>query len=184
MSFITLNEQIIDLDKIIDKNIKNINFRETISLVFHAAVAMTKNQNDPNHSEWKALYYEFESQLIQQDKQKWPHLTIVKNDYNKRIDIIPIVESFVESNNIFMLLLKLLYIENYKRPYVYKSYNYPKILSHKIKTTNNTQIEHLSLADLFELLEMYINYYNKIYYDDIHENFEHRLGKRILNLIN
>lgn len=99
------------------------------------------------------------------------------------MDIFP-SESFVKSNNIFMLLLRLLYVENYKRSYVFKSYGYHKILACKIVVVGKLslakkEIDELSLFDLFEFLRLGINYYIKIYGNDLH--FEYQLGKTILN---
>jgi len=178
MSIINISEQIIPMEKIINKNINDLTFKEIISLVFHAMQFVIKDESMNDQDVWKNIYTEFERELIEQNKKKWPYMTITKNDYAKRIDIYSIDASFISSNNIFMLLLRLLYIENYKRPYVYKSYKYHKILGYKIKADSNDSVTKLSLNDIFDFLHSCMKYYIKIYNDGKHSEFE--LGKKII----
>jgi len=178
MAIVNLDDHIVSLDKILNKKIKNITFKEAISLFFHTATVMINN-SDPEYEQWKELYIEFEGQVVQQNKLIWPQLTITKNDYGKRIDIIAMDKSFVPSKNIFTLLLRLLYIENYKRAYVFKSYEYHKILSHKLKNESETLAKSVSLDEIFSLLKKHVIRFLKIYTND--KYYEHLLGKKIFN---
>ncbi|XWV25332.1 hypothetical protein QJ856_gp0438 [Tupanvirus deep ocean] len=182
MTSITLNEQITPLEKIINKSINNLTFKEIISLVFHAASILSNDNMDTISQGWKDIYADFEKELEKQNKIKWPHMSITKNDYNRRMDIFSTGGSFISSKNIFMLMLRLLYVENYKRPYVYKSYNYHKILSYKPKITHDVCVKKLSISELFEHLKLCMKHYLKVYNDDKH--FEYQLGKTINDIIN
>ena len=192
MTSITYNEQIIPLAKIINKNINNLTFKEIISLIFHAVgivandksepepVILKQNSNNPidNQPTWKNIYDEFQKELEMQNKYKWPVMTIIKNDYSKRMDIFS-NDEFIVSHNFLTLLLRVLVVENYKRPYIYKSYNYHKILSHKLKISESHSIQKISMTDLFAYLKICLKYYIRIYNNE--KYFEHQLGKAILN---
>lgn len=181
MTTIHLNDQIVPLEKIVDKNINDVSFREIISLIFYAAISISKNKSNPDQIEWKEIYNNFENELVEQNKQKWPQILISKNDYNKRIDVISAYSPFIETKNIFMLLLRLLYIENYKRPYIFKSYNYHKILGCKMRNKTDIIIKNLSVMDLFGILKQHLNRYMKIYNDE--NNFEYLLCGAIMKQI-
>jgi hypothetical protein len=178
MTSVIFSDQTISLEKIIDKNIDNLTFKEIISLVFYAVSTVANDITEPDHSAWKNIYEEFEKELHEQNKHKWPNMSIIKNDYSKRIDIFSTGATFITSKNFLMLLFRLLYVENYKRPYIYKSYKYHKMLSHKMKISNNTSVKKLSMIELFKYLKTCLNYYIKIYNDDM--NFEYQLCKSIL----
>ncbi|XWV26593.1 hypothetical protein QJ857_gp0474 [Tupanvirus soda lake] len=181
MTSIILNEQITPLEKIINKNINNLTFKEIISLVFHAASILSNDNLDTISQGWTDIYTEFEKELEKQNKSKWPQMSITKNDYNRRIDIFSTGGSFISSKNIFMLMLRLLYVENYKRPYVYKSYNYHKVLGYKPKTIDNVCVKKLSLAELFEHFKICMKHYMRVYSDEKH--FEYQLGKTINKIL-
>ena len=192
MTSITYNEQIIPLAKIINKNINNLTFKEIISLIFHAVGIVANDKSDPelatlkrgaeylNDSQltWKNIYDEFQKELEMQNKYKWPVMTIIKNDYSKRMDIFS-NDEFIVSQNFLTLLLRILVVENYKRPYIYKSYNYHKILGHKLKISESHSIQKISLTDLFTYLKICLKYYIRIYNND--KYFEYQLAKAILN---
>lgn len=182
MSTINIIDYIIPLDKIIDKNINNVTFKEIISLVFHATLIISNDTTEPDHDKWKQIYTQFEKELAIQNTKKWSYMTIIKNDYGKRIDIFSTDTSFIPTDNIFMLLLRLLYIEKYKRPYVYKSYKYHKILGYKLEIEQNILVKNISLLELFEILHKYMKYYIKIYNDG--KYIEFNLGKEIIDQLN
>lgn len=182
MTTVFLEDQIIPLNKIINKNSKNITFKETISLIYHAAALMSNNNEHPDKENWEKLYNEYKTELEKQNRIKWPHIEFIKNDYDKRMDILIVKSSFIYSKNIFMLLLRLLYIENYKRPYIYKTYEYHKILGHKVDDYPDIIAKNMSINDLFGLLKQHLIFYKKIYNDDMH--FEYQLANIILNQIN
>jgi hypothetical protein len=179
MSIINIQDYIVSLDKIVNKNINNVTFKEIISLVFHAVQIVSHNETEPDYFVWKEIYVQFEEELKEQNKKKWPYMTITKNDYGKRIDIFSTDTSFISSNNIFMLLLRLLYIEKYKRPYVYRSYKYHKILGYKMETTNDTCVIDISFKELFDFLLIFMKHYIKIYNDG--KYLEFNLGKEIID---
>lgn len=183
MTITTFKSQTISLDKIIGKNISNTSFKEIISLMFYASLVMSNSTEDPDSTKWKEIYSEFEKQLEEQNQHGWPKMTIIKNNFGKRIDIFTLNEPFMESNNILTLFFRLLFIENYKRPYIFKSYDYHKVMGYKIKSNNDNSVKNLSLEDLVNLLKKYMIYYISIYNNDM--RMEYQLGKKIYNqLIN
>lgn len=184
MKDITLESLIYPKEKIVDKSISEIDFKDVISLVFYGTIFAATEMNE---IEWKKILDEFNLQLEKQNKCGWPTMSINRNDFDKRMEIFVSNTSFVTTNNFLTLLFRLLLIENYKRPYIFKSYNYHKILGHKnvpkkeLFIGNNTLVKNLTLHDIFNLLDDFINYYLKIFGDDT--TFEYRLAKRIsLNL--
>jgi hypothetical protein len=181
MTTVVLEEQIIPLDKIINKNSKSVSLKETISLIFHATVLISNDSAHPDKEKWKELYNEYKTILEKQNKIKWPQIIITRNDYQKRIDILTTSSSFVKSNNIFILLLRLLFVENYKRTYIYKAYGYYKILGHKINDYPDIIAKNMSVSDLFDLLKKHLFFYKKIYNEDLH--FEYQLVNTILKQI-
>lgn len=74
-------------------------------------------------------------------------------------------QSFIPSDNLLLLLLQLLYIEKNKETNnIYVSFERYDILSYYLDSIKPRDIEHLSLIDIFEILETYmesyINFYN------------------------
>lgn len=163
------------------KSVNDLTFKDVVSLVFHSLVILSKSKNEPNSKEWIQIYEEFEKELQTQNNQKWPQLNIIKNTVEKRIDIFTINGSFNKTTNLFMLLLRLLYFENYKRPYIYKSYNFHKILGYKIKNHYNTELKYLSIHSLYDILIQYLEYYSIIYYDN--SIYESGISNEILKLL-
>ena len=176
MTSIVYDEQIIPLVKIIDKNINNITFRELISLIFHALSIEANNESNDNL--WHKLHKEFLQELDTQNKEQWPVMSLIRNDFSKRMDLFT-NDVFIKSENFFTYLFRLLVVERYKRPYIYKSYNYHKVLGHKLKTSDSVAVEKLSITELFTYLKIFMDHYISVYNKDIY--FEHQLGRKIFN---
>ena len=171
-----IDNEIYPLDKIICKNISQITFKDTISLIFHAIYRVAELD-----IHWASIYQEFKLELENQNIIGWPQLESDRNNKFHRIDLVVINEKFVETTNIFMLIFRLLSIENYKRPDVYKHkiYAYHKILWHKFESSDYGQVSSLNMYDLFTLLEKYLKYYIEIY--NAKSSYEYFLAKSILN---
>lgn len=167
-----LPEQINTLEKIIDNSINGSTVLDIIGLVFHGVHRLSKIEDG-----WKNIFSEFIQDSEKQKKNGWPQLVIIKNDFSKRIDVIP-EKSFISSKNLLILLQRILYIEKYKENYVFSTYEYHAILAHKINSEKNIDIGKLSSEDLFDLLQKCMQYYIKIYNDD--DKFENILAKNIL----
>ncbi len=172
---IKIEDYVTSLELISSKDKNKFTFKDIISAIFHACYNMSLDTTYLNHNLWNLYYNEFLNDLKDQNNINWPKLIINRNDYNKRMDILP-SKSYIISSNILTLLLRILYIEKYKRSYVYKSYNYYKILGYQISINKN--IEDHTLTELFDLLKTYLDYYIKIY--NTSNNFEHELALSIL----
>jgi hypothetical protein len=185
---IILNEQIICLNDIFHKNIVNITFQETISLIFHAFISMINDESILDKDGWEKIYKKFNMDLAIQNQIKWPRL-FFRSEYNHiRIDIST-CQTFIQSANILTLLLRVLYIENAKIPLLTKYGGYTKILDHTldnlvnipIDNLANTPVKDLSLRNLFDLLRSHMEYYLKIYHNMKYP--EYHLGDAILKKI-
>lgn len=176
---IVFNDQIISIGEILNKTIHDTTFKEIISLCFHSVIIISNKSDNPCYVQWKNLFDEFENQFKKQNNVGWPQITVINNDYYKRIDISVINKQFIESTNIFMLLFRLLYIENFKISHILKSNKYYEILDHKLNNGNNEKVKKISLDIIFELLKIYLIYYKKIYNN--HGYFEYQLCNIILN---
>lgn len=172
-----LEENMASQEKIFDKTINNLTLKETISMIIFAAKMLANNSNFAENEIWKDYYQEFEKNMEDQIKKKWPRLTITRNNYNKRIDISSTDTSYIVSDNLLTLLVRVLFIENYKRKYIYKSYNYHNVLGHKLSNSLNKSTTQISLEELFNLLRDQMTYYLQIYNDVNH--FENCLAKKI-----
>lgn len=178
---ITLTEQIIQFDKIIGKSINELTFKESISLIFHAIKNLSDDQTRDDHMEWRNIYQEFLALFEEQNKTGWPQLIISRNDYDKRMDISSLSTPFLKANNLLIMLIRLIYVENYKRSYVYKTYRYHKVLGYKNNSLSKMEIKNASLSDLLLCLRDGLEHYLKIYYDK--NQFEYQLVKNILSQI-
>lgn len=176
MNIIKLKDQLIPIEVIIDKNINSITFKETISLVFHSAYHVAENIFEEDNTKWKDFCVEFEKQLKRQNEKSWPYLRILKNDKNRRIDIILTGTPLISTTNFFVLLLRLLYIENYKK--MFTSMYYHQILDYKQRTSNNMTIKHISLADIYKHLKKNLEYYIQVYNDE--KYYENQLARSLL----
>lgn len=166
--------EILSLNDIIDKKISDINFLETVSLVFHGIVLLINEEQS-----WKYIYSQFLEDLKRQKKLSWPKLDTNNNEFNRRIDIF-LSMPFIETNNILTLLHRLLYIETYKLNIIV-GLKYKNILEHIVINNNNCRIREISLFHLFELLADHLKYYTRIYNDK--NKLEFSLGNKILKII-
>lgn len=182
---IILSEQLTDYGLIKSKKINQLTFKDVISLNFHAFELLSGTTKNPNFN-YEEYYNDFLDEIELQNKKGWPQLLIKKNDYHKRVDAC-CLEPYINSKNYLMMLLRMMSIENYKRMYVKKSYDYPKVLGHKlfeensINDPNGDCILQMALSELFVLTEHCIKYYLKIYHD--HSTIEHKIGLSLLKYL-
>ena len=189
---IELEEQIYSLDKFSKEDETDMSmgtcavlkptFKECISLLFHAVERINSDsilESDPESSKViQDIHERFTLELAYQNKMGWPQINIARNDFHKRLDIISINGNFIKSDNILTLLLRLLYIENYKRPYVYKTYAYHEITGHKISNLYSApDLRELSLGAILYMLNEGIKHYVKVYHNK--NNIEFQLGVAI-----
>jgi hypothetical protein len=182
---IILSEQLTDYELIKTKKINQLTFKDIVSLNFYAFELLSKTTKNHNFN-YKEYYNDFLDEVDLQNKKGWPQLLINKNDYRKRVDAC-CVEPYINSKNYLMMLLRMMSIENYKRMYVKKSYDYPKVLGHKFSEENiinNSDYDcilQMTLSDLFVLTEFCIKYYLKIYHDQ--STIEHKIGLSLLKYL-
>lgn len=188
MTNLILDDQITAFEKILSKEYTEVNFKDIISLVFHAINKMKDDKfSDQEYSEQtsetqcKKIYDKFEEELSLQNKFGWPQIFIVRNDYERRMDLATGGGSYISSTNILTLLLRILYVENYKRRYVFRSYDYRKVMSHKIRSLMTKQVDEFALEEIIDLLKNHLHHYLKIYNDCTH--FENQLATAILKQI-
>jgi len=182
MDNINLEEQITSYLLIQDKMVSDLTFKDVISLVFHAFERLSKDIN-PNPISFGTYYQDFLLELHQQNQMGWPKLLINRNDHRRRLDVC-CLEPYVASQNFLMILFRMLYIENYKRTYVQKSYDYYKILGHKLEqngATHTLSIIDLNIPQLFILAEACLRHYINVYRDPL--NIEHQLGLSLLKYL-
>lgn len=141
------------------------NFKGIVSLVFHAASRLV------NDADWKGLYDEFEEELERQNIYGWPKVSVNRNSYRKILTVL-LLKPFMKSNNVLILLLRLLYIENYKANQNCYCQNVLEYIIAPVDVTN------LSLENLFDLLKKYVIYYVKVYQEESY--YEYQLGNAIL----
>jgi len=197
METMNFEDQIINYDLIKDKMVSELTFKDIISLVFHAfknlsnesinlaaitnhIVSTAQEEVSTKSIGFEDYYYDFLVDYQLQNQMGWPKLLINKNDHRRRLDAC-CLEPYVSSQNFLMLLLRMLSIENYKRTYIQKSYDYYKILGHKLDqngATNKLPVTKLSFSQLFILVESCIRYYIGIYHDSL--NIEHQIGLTLL----
>lgn len=168
---IILETEISPISEIYKKNINQLNFKDVCSLIFYA----THNMAEKNSS-WKIFYQEFQQEIILQNKNKCPNLTAITNNYSRRIEVY-CDKGFITSKNFLTLLLRLVYIENRKKPE--KIYAYHKVLDYLTTIDNFDSISKLSIDELFQLLRKYLEYYLKVYNDEF--MFEYQLALCIMN---
>lgn len=182
-----INKYIIDIDKFIKKNVINLTFSETISLIFHTIYTL-KFQSDFNDDNiWQNIYLQFCGELEKQDSLKWPQITLLRNYSHECIHTLSSDKPFIDSTNILTLLLRLLFIEKYKYNNDLKYVSFGNILHHALDKINNDSvtfitINNLSIYGMFTLLEKQIEYYIKFYKNQSY--LEYQLGIKILALVN
>lgn len=179
MSIVVLENEIDNLDLLMSKKINELTFKNIISLIFHCFPRILEDNSFDNTEikYWKLFHDEFLKELQIQNKQKWPGFFFIEKMYN--IEAIT-DKSFVRSKNLLMLLLRLSYTEKEKEKHI-SSHHYKKILNNCIRHNIHHEIKSLSLKELLDLLETHINYYLKIYNNDL--SFENSLGKTIIKLL-
>lgn len=164
-------DNIIVLDRILEKQIKDITFKETISLIFHTVFTLS-NTKTSDSKYWNALYKEFQIQFNKQISEKWPQMVIIKNHTHKCAYTTFNGKSFIESKNLLTLLFRLLFIENHKFINVPSHYNFYKILTHELGTKDERIIKNLSLFEIFQILKDQLKYYAKVYRNKMHIEYE------------
>lgn len=191
MATIAIIDQINSYHTISQKKICDITFKDTLSLIFHVTTVLANNSinstnsispglNDThaeNEISWMSFYQNFLEDLEHQNKQNWPTIFFFKKSYFKRIEAHS-DKAFIKSKHFLMLLLRLLYVENLKEQYNTDTVNYQNILQHNLNLDDDMYVYQLSLQRLFEILQLYINHFMKIYNDKM--IFEYQLGKSIL----
>lgn len=180
-----LRNHTVGVERLMRKPLSKINLKETISLLFHAIHSLYNKMNEKNRDtkHWITYYKSFLDELKKQETLGWPQLNIVKNNYHKRIDVYP-SSTFLRSDNVLVLLHRLLFIENYKRGIMQDSDTYAKVLNHKISvndTTSNIKTKEVSLGKILEMVKSYLSYYVSIYNDE--SKMEYRLGWYILDIM-
>lgn len=174
---ISLDAQLMNLDNLYHKSVDYITLEETINLIFYATIKMTDHDDT-----WKDYYAIFQRDLTLQNDRGWPKLVFTRNDSKKRLDSL-MTQSFIPSDNLLLLLLQLLYIEkNKENNNIYVSFERYDILSHYLDNIEHHDIEHLSLIDIFEILETYMGSYINLYNNKM--LFEYKLSKNILAMLN
>lgn len=177
-TFEDIDTYIIPLEKILTKKVNNINMKEIISLIFHTVKTLSISDESDNSS-WKELYTDFETQFQRQNTKGWPKMIIMKNYYDKRLDILLTGDPFLSNKNVLFLLYRLLYIENYKYSKYYDSTYFQSILYYQLKNDNETSVENLSLDEIFDLLKQHLVYFAYIYKNKLH--LEYQLVNNIRN---
>jgi hypothetical protein len=176
----TQNTHIIMLDQILSKMVKNITFKESISLVFHTIYNISTG-NYEESDKWSFLYKEFQIEMSNQIKSKWPQMIIINNHAHLCAHVIINGKPFIESDNLLILLFRLLFIENHKIGNVPSYYNFHDVLNYKIGGNDNNVIRNLSLFKIFDLLKQQLTYYLRVYKNKSY--IEHQLALAIIKQI-
>jgi hypothetical protein len=184
---INWNNILLQMGTIESKVAKDLTFLELVSTIFYEfyrIYLMNENQI------WVDCWKEFEIQMEEQNKKGWPNLTLIKKqhgaDTNKH-KLVAIADgpfSFIKTNNILMMLIRIIHIEKYKETKRSVGYSVPvdksflqyvlgKKTSQKIDAGNEIEI-------LFVLLKKHIEKYLTLYNDG--SEFENQMGKFILDL--
>lgn len=171
-------------DILFPKNLPDINFREILSLFFHAIENISLSDY-PCSSEQKKIftqfYTDFKNNILDQNKMGWPKLNYIKNDYKRLFEIFT-PSLYYPSKNILVLLLRLLHIETFKDDEIRTIKTetiYHQVLSHKVNIGDKYNCKEISLVRLFEILKEYMNYYVAVYNHTM--CYENRLGLAILS---
>ena len=166
---------------LLNLNINTINFKDVISLFFYAVENISSPNNNINNPEQKKLFIEyfkiFENNIKYQNSVGLPKLSYITNDKKKRLEIFS-PSLYHPTQNILVLLLRLLHIEEFKEKQNIQG-KYEKVLSHKINIIDSYNCADVSIIRLFEILKDYMNYYIKIY--DNGMMYENKLGVIVLS---
>ena len=178
---IYVDNYLVKYETIMQKNYNNITFKDVISLIFYSIKNLSQI-SDPEYYKWKIFYENFNEELENQNNMKWPLLDVIKNDFLRKMDILIEDTIFIKSDHILMLLLRLMYIEDFKEKKLLKSDQYYPILNYKINFLYDKLLHELSLIDFFDMLKKYLLYYIRIY--DNEKSIEYKLAQNMLNQIN
>jgi len=180
---IDLKDYLLNKDAILSKNISELNFHEVISLVFYAIEGIhsgegisTSSTSNQSNADWTSLYKDFLALLESENKRRWPKLNCITNSYRKRLEVF-FPSTFTQTNNILLLLLRLLYVETFKVDNMPAQLAPHPVLLHHINIPDKYKSTEVSLVRLFELLKSYLGYYVKIYHNEM--MFEYVLGKKV-----
>jgi hypothetical protein len=199
---VNLDDYIVKKNTIIDRNISILNFREIISLIFHAvgsvaekgdilddpivAKAPVKELSSglssglPSEEKWIKFHEEFVIDLEAQNTRRWPKLSYIRNDFRKRLEVFS-TTSYHSSRNLLILILRLLHIETFKLKNLPQNPDYHEILTHTISIPDKYVSNKVSMVRLFEILKLYVQYYCRIYHNEM--MYEYALGKSIVDQI-
>jgi len=170
-------------DILMTKSINNLNFKDIISMIFHSVKNINDKKTDTvvEYTKWHDFYEDFKLNLEIQNNRSWPRLNYIKNDSKKRLEIFS-PTSYNITKNLLILILRLLYIENFKlKEATSISTSFHEILTYKIDIPDKYPISDLSLVRLFEIFKMYMSYYTRIYSNPM--MYEYSLGASILDQI-
>ena len=176
---LTLDDTLINKNLLMNKHINTLNFREIICLIFHAVKTISESTDPENpHQQWIQFYKDFELNLEHQNNKRWPKLSLMENRFRKRLEIFS-PTSYNTTKNILVLILRLLYIENYKiKNALSPNTDFHEILTYKINITDDYESSKVSIVRLFEIFKLYMMYYIKVYNNEM--MYENMLGKSIL----
>lgn len=180
---IILEDVIISQDILMNKHINNLNFKDIISMIFHAVKNTDEKKLDTitDNAKWKNFHEDFKLNLELQNNRGWPKLNYIKNDTRKRLEIFS-PTSYNITKNLLILLLRLIYIESFKLNELastpYGRGNFHEVLTYKIDIPDKYPASDVSFIRLIEILKMYISYYTRIYQNVM--MYEYSLGTSIL----
>lgn len=175
-----MERQLTLLQKIILKDLNKLTFKDTISLFFYAVETIISDKNSESYEQWNSIYSVFQEEYEKQNLAGWPQINIIRNDYKRCIDVLFENSShFIHSTNLFTLLYRLLYVENYKRQYIFKSYNYHKVLNFIVDPDAIGCVKTMNLQLILEMLLSGFENYMVIYNNE--KNFEYQLAKYIVS---
>ena len=186
MNTIKKNLNIPSFETIMSKTVPELKVVDVIALTFYAFERVSEKDSG---KDIRSYFMEFETDIKKQQDNGWPKLLVNRNDYKKRFDVF-CTEPFVRSQNILVLLARLIYIEQSKKVSrnSLKQYSSPynKVLSRKMETfdinvSQKITVE-MSFPELLHLLELCIKYYTTVYYDEL--LLEYQLGTSIIKNLN
>ena len=180
---IKLDDLLSNQDLLLDRNINSLCFKEIMSMIFHASKNIyDKKIETPDNTKWSEFYQEFEDNLEAQNKLGWSKLNYITNGVRRRVEIFS-PASFIRTKNLLTLILRLVYIENFKLEKINQTgtSGFHEILTYKIDIPDKYLVREVSLARLFDIFKLYMNYYTRIYQNGL--MYEYILGKTIIDQI-
>ena len=185
---IKLEEQLAHLDVIEKKPVCDFNFKDIVSLFMHAMKKIGESDN-LHADEYKKYYHLFTDDINRQNYGGWPKIFINRNN-TKKIEINT-VGNYIYSDNVLTLLLRIMYIENYKKNCFWKPHSTYKILD-IIPERNDfffiinygeqySNLSDMSLYDLTKLLLSCLKHYIGVHSDNTRS--EHQIASTIISLL-